>query len=626
MPPTDAGTTARRHARRDRKSLPQGLGPLLCWAVVFADIGTSVYYTPGILFSTAGVHAALFVALTLIVFVLLTVKYAEVAIRYPEGGGVVTVGAHAIHPVAGLVGGLFILVDYFLTSALSALSGLIYLSVFAPDLIGIVTLLTVVALVLLAGLNLIGINADAKVTAVIAVVALGSQLAVVIAVLIHAGFGTALGAIPKTLSGPRISPIGLLTGYAGAFLAFSGLESISQLAPAMRRPQRLVAPRAMVIVVFTIIITSPLLTLWSTTLLNAHHINPNQFVSALGGYAAGPLLQTEVAASAGLLLIFASNTAIIGCYHVFLALSKLRFLPQVLQHRNRWRNTPHWSILAAIAVPIAVVVISQSNVGLLGDMYAFGLLGAFSVTSVCLDIVRWRERRSLHGRRYVQGAAPLGTSTFAFTLGVITSVLVVTAWVTNLFAKPLATLFGGCITVLGLAIAWITYRTRRRAGLPGILPMVQRLGQFPRVPQAGWQAHQPVMVLLHGEGLDIEALVDAGIADADGGPLGFAFIGTVPEHGPATRLLEILDPYVTDEPAHDAFREVQRLARARHQRVHLVYAPMQDRAESTANLWTVLDPRELIVLRCDEAALAAIVPGTGRHTQTDGVELTIHSA
>jgi hypothetical protein len=152
------------------------------------------------------------------------------------------------------------------------------------------------------------------------------------------------------------------------------------------------------------------------------------------------------------------------------------------------------------------------------------------------------------------------------------------------------------------------------------------MDQFRRVPQAGWQAHQPVMVLLHGEGQDIEALVDAGIAEADGGPLGFAYIGTVPEHGPAKRLLEILDPYVIDEPAHESFREVQQLARARHQRVHLVYAPMQDRAESAANLWTVLDPRELIVLRCDEAALAAIVPGSGRHTETDGVELTIHSA
>src|SRR5919204_5301461 len=97
----------------------RGLGYFLCWAVVFADIGTSVYYTPGILYQQVGRHAAFFVSLTLVVFVLLSVKYSEVAIRYPEGGGVVTVATRAIHAVAGLVGGLFILVDYFLTSALS---------------------------------------------------------------------------------------------------------------------------------------------------------------------------------------------------------------------------------------------------------------------------------------------------------------------------------------------------------------------------------------------------------------------------------------------------------------------------------------------------------------------------
>ena len=28
------------------------LGPILCWAVVFADIGTSVYYVPGILYNS----------------------------------------------------------------------------------------------------------------------------------------------------------------------------------------------------------------------------------------------------------------------------------------------------------------------------------------------------------------------------------------------------------------------------------------------------------------------------------------------------------------------------------------------------------------------------------------------
>jgi len=47
--------------------------------------------------------------------VLLTVKYAEVAWRYPEGGGVVNVASRALHPFAGLLGGCFIVVDYYLT-------------------------------------------------------------------------------------------------------------------------------------------------------------------------------------------------------------------------------------------------------------------------------------------------------------------------------------------------------------------------------------------------------------------------------------------------------------------------------------------------------------------------------
>ncbi len=81
------------------------LGWFLCWAVVFADLGTSVYYTPGILYQQPGVgaHAAIFVGLTLIVFIMLTRKYGEVAVRYPGGGGVVTVAATAIHPFAGVV-------------------------------------------------------------------------------------------------------------------------------------------------------------------------------------------------------------------------------------------------------------------------------------------------------------------------------------------------------------------------------------------------------------------------------------------------------------------------------------------------------------------------------------------
>src|SRR5256712_5670603 len=153
------------YAQRDEHSHGKNLlGPVLCWAVVFADIGTSVYYVPGILRGQFGPGSALFVGMTLIVFVMLTFKYAEVAWRYPEGGGVVTVASRALHPFAGLLGGLFILVDYFLTAALSALSGFQYLAVLVPPIepLPIAVVLTVAALLVLGVLNTVGIKESAR--------------------------------------------------------------------------------------------------------------------------------------------------------------------------------------------------------------------------------------------------------------------------------------------------------------------------------------------------------------------------------------------------------------------------------------------------------------------------------
>src|SRR5229473_5195704 len=126
---------ASKNTQGDKHSSDRNLlGPILCWAVVFADIGTSVYYVPGILYNTEGITtlAGFFVFLTMSVFVLLTLKYAEVSYRFPQGGGVVTVAAQAINHWFGALGGMFILVDYFLTAAISSLSGMQYLSVVIP--------------------------------------------------------------------------------------------------------------------------------------------------------------------------------------------------------------------------------------------------------------------------------------------------------------------------------------------------------------------------------------------------------------------------------------------------------------------------------------------------------------
>src|SRR6266568_3017694 len=133
MPPETAAHETSSQAHGDEHNHGGSLlVPILCWAVVFADIGTSVYYSPGILYGTVGKLAGFFVFLTMSVFVLLTLKYAEVTHRFPHGGGVVTVAAQAINQWVGALGGMFILVDYFLTAAISCLSGVLYFSVVVP--------------------------------------------------------------------------------------------------------------------------------------------------------------------------------------------------------------------------------------------------------------------------------------------------------------------------------------------------------------------------------------------------------------------------------------------------------------------------------------------------------------
>src|SRR2546426_5517111 len=184
------------------------LGPILCWAVVFADIGTSIYYVPGILYGTVHALAGFFVFLTMTVFVLLTLKYAEVTYRFPQGGGVVTVAAQAMNHWFGALGGMFILVDYFLTAAISCLSGMLYLSVVFPLLdnwtLGkgdsevhlSVLLITLVVLVLLGILNWVGISESAKVSLVGAIIAFISDIAILFTIFTHLSFAQFLALIP----------------------------------------------------------------------------------------------------------------------------------------------------------------------------------------------------------------------------------------------------------------------------------------------------------------------------------------------------------------------------------------------------------------------------------------------
>lgn len=409
---------------------------LLAWAVVFCDIGTSVYYVPGILYLFVGDLAPFFVLMTAAGFILLAVKYVEVVDRTPGGGGVVAIASMAFGERLGALGGMLIIVDFFLTCSISSVSGFYYLSSVIPPIADRVPLFACLGLIFLAIVNIVGVRESARLSFVMAAASLITNLAIVVLLLVSLDVHQWGELFRFVEHASELSVREVLIGFGAAWLAFSGLESISQLAPVMRKPLRKTAAMAMGGVVVTVLLTSPTLTVLSIGLLpggvKAEH--SERFISELAQIAGGGMLEVAVVLTAASLLLFAANTAIIGCYHVFIALAERKYFPRRFLVRNRQFGTPHNAILFATVVPLAVIMATQGEMGVLGDMYAFGLLGAFVLESGGLDALRWRG-----GRRGV-----------AFAFGLIATAMVIVAWLVNLVVKPAATAFGGSLAAIGM--------------------------------------------------------------------------------------------------------------------------------------------------------------------------------
>ncbi len=642
---------------RGHQSIGQ-LGPLLCWAVVFADIGSSIYYVPGILYGRVGNLAGFFVLLTMSVFVLLTLKYAEVSARFPEGGGVVTVAAQAINSWVGALGGMFILVSYFLTAAISCLSAVQYFSVVLPAIGPFVLAIAIAVLLLLGLLNWIGISESAKVSLVGALIAFVSDLAIIWTVFTHIPLAEFPSLFTRMFAHASLTPASILVGFAGSFLAFSGLESISQLSPAMKTPRKKIIGLALLLVVITIGVTSPLLTILATLLQQNAAADPvlsTQLLSLLGGHWGNIVLQTEVAISASLILAFASNTAVIGAYHVFLALARMEFFPEFILRRNRLRGTPHWSIALATGIPIAVLLLVRGQIDILGDMYAFGLLGAFTVTCVGLDIIRYRERKAAQvavlshpvdhgdddghgstvrsdgrhnsfvsnhlsplslfnghrgsGEASRKGATLAGASSFRsrivvvwrrldFWLGLLTTLLVMLAWSISIISQPLATAFGCSVALAGIAVAYVNY-IRGRA--PVVTPYLEG-----RVPDS-------LLAVLAAGDEHNGAVIDAAINHARGKPVVFLYLAE-PKAERVPQLFEVIDPYLEDEPAKDTLKQAALLMRKARLTSRFVYRPQGSGAEG--HIWQIVHPRDVVLTAEHAAQVEEINPDRIRYELT----------
>ena len=183
-----------------------------------------------------------------------------------------------------------------------------------------------------------------------------------------------------------------------------------------------------------------------------------RFISELGLIIGGLGIKLAVVLTASSLLLFAANTAIIGSYHVFLALVRGEFLPKIISLRSKTFNTPHIAIGIATFVPVLVILASHGRHENTRRHVRFWLVGRLRLLILSLDSIRWN----------------LGRRDMGFWIGVLTTLMVTVAWGVNLVEKQLATLFGGGVTVIGLLIAVGVRRSWFVDALVKI-PLIQRL-------------------------------------------------------------------------------------------------------------------------------------------------------
>src|SRR5207302_10621295 len=173
------------------------------------------------------------------------------------------------------------------TAAISCLSAVQYFSVVLPAIDPLILGITVSVLVLLGLLNWVGISESAKVSLIGALIAFLSDLVIIWTVFTHIPISEFPFLFSRMFAHASLTPSSILVGFAGSFLAFSGLESISQLSPSMKAPRKKIISIALLLVVITIGVTSPLVTILAALLQQDAAADPvlaTPLLSVLGGH------------------------------------------------------------------------------------------------------------------------------------------------------------------------------------------------------------------------------------------------------------------------------------------------------------------------------------------------------
>jgi len=470
-------------------------------AILYGDWGTSKAYVIGLAFAVAGYASFWLIAAMCVLTALVGINYMIICRLYPDGGGVYASVRHRSE-VISIVGAFLLIADYLVTAAISALSAFQYLGVPHPEKFAALSILIIGLLNLLGPKQTGGLAFLISVPTAIVVVVLGLFSLPYISEAIghlqplHGTFGQNWA------------------GFVGIVLALSGVEAIANATGVMKLDPGSTDANPCVVRTSTPAILMVMIEVCFFTALfglAAHALNGLQimngdvnapgaegvrdymlrymgqvFVGGPLGPAFGHIFAVVVSIVFGLLLLSASNTAIVDLIAIQFLMSRDRELPKIFQRLNKW-GVPSAGMLLATIVPMLLVIIVKDMSGL-ADLYAVGVVGAIATnlgatsTDRKLSIKSW-ERTLMFATFLVMAA-------IEFSL---------------LIDKPNARYFAVTILAVGLILRGLVQERRMKREAAPLLPAgmpVQLTRSEQAVGEAG--ASEAILCAIRGTGRTLD--------------------------------------------------------------------------------------------------------------------------
>ncbi len=500
------------------------------FAVAYGEIASSLYIALGIVAGAALGLTPLVLLLTGGVFVLVSLSYAEGTTALPETGGAATFVRRAFNDFAGFVTGWVLFLDFLIVMALSAL----FVPHYLAGAFGVASLRespwdAVVGCILIVVVA--GVRIARRTRLHVGALAVALLDLVVQGVLVLLGFAFVLS--PDTLaegfgfaSGQDWSDLAFALPLA--MLAYTGLETVANLAEEATEPGRTL-PRSLFSAIGLVVVVTVLI---GAIGLSAYPVSGGE--TALGeewleaplvGIAAafdGSLpsvlvdaLEVAVGISGVLILVGATTTSFSGITRLTYSLAEHGSLPREFARLERRAVVSSEAIAIAAALAIGLILVTElaagSDPAFLASLYSFGVLIAFTAAQLAVVRLRMREPElerpflarpniSVRGHR-LPIAALVGAS------------LTLVIWVLALVTHPGARYAGPVWLLIGVGVFVAVRRTRRRGLLehvePGELPAgaeFERILVPMKLGDIGEEMVATAIALAKERGAEIEAI------------------------------------------------------------------------------------------------------------------------